>query len=256
MKFGICINPANLQRAIDAGADYVEFGASGISAMSDEDFEALKVKLKETGTKAYSCNGLVPGSIRLTGNDVDFEQIKAYAKKTFARLAEIGIKYCVFGSSSAKNVPEGFSFDKAMEQLVEVAKIFSDEAKKYGQMICIEPLRRGEANIINTVEDGVCWSKLVGRDNFKVMADFYHVYQNEEPLAEIEQFKDHIFHFHMAAPISRDMPLPDRDKEYIEDRIKLLKKIGFNGGMSLECGMPEDPALIKKTLDWFRDLAK
>lgn len=253
MKFGICTS--NLDRVVAAGADYIELGASGLYGMSDEEFAELEKNLAEKGVKAYSCNGLVPGSVRLTGPDVDFTKVKEYAEKTFYRLAKVGIKYCVFGSSGAKNVPEGFSRDEAMKQLVEVAKIFSDEAKKYGQIICIEPLRYAEANIINTVADGVHWSDLVGRDNFKLMADFYHVYQNKEDINDIEKYKDYIFHFHMAAP-ERDMPLPERDAEFIKERIGLLKKIGFNGGVSLECGMPDDPETIKKTLNYFRELAK
>lgn len=69
---------------------------------------------------------MFPGSIKLTGDNVDFEAIQTYVNHAIGRLAQAGIKIGVFGSGGSRRVPENFPREKAWEQLKTVAKILGD----------------------------------------------------------------------------------------------------------------------------------
>jgi sugar phosphate isomerase/epimerase len=217
----------------DYNCDYIELSAQSIYAMSEEEFSALKKRVIAGELRPYAVNGLVPGNIRLTGPDVNYDTVKEYADKCFGRLSELDIKTLVFGSSAAKIVPEGFSMEKAWEQLFEVGRIFSDVAAKYGQRIAVEGLRRAECNIVNTLEDVYYYVKNVNRDNFLMLADFYHMYENGEDISDIKKYKDYLIHCHIAGCKERAVPT-DEEEPFINECIKALKEMDYEGGVSFE----------------------
>lgn len=229
MKFGLC----RMVNEKDFNCDYIELSAQSIYAMSEEEFSALKKRVTAGELYPYAVNGLVPGNIRLTGPDVNYDTVKEYADKCFGRLSELDIKTLVFGSSAAKIVPEGFSMEKAWEQLFEVGKIFSDVAAKYGQRIAVEGLRRAECNIVNTLEDVYYYVKNVNRDNFLMLADFYHMYENGEDISDVKKYKDYLIHCHIAGYIKRAVPTAE-EADFIKECITALKEMGYDGGVSFE----------------------
>ena len=229
MKFGLC----RMENEKKFSADYAELNATAIYQMTDEQFSNLKKRVRSGELYPYAVNGLVPGNIRLTGPDVNYDTVKEYADKCFGRLSELDIKTLVFGSSAAKIVPEGFSMEKAWEQLFEVGKIFSDAAKKYGQRIAVEGLRRAECNIVNTLEDVYYYVKNVNRDNFLMLADFYHMHENGENISDVKKYKDCLIHCHIAGYIKRAVPTAE-EADFIKECITALKEIGYDGGVSFE----------------------
>ncbi len=93
----------------------------------------------------------------------------------------------MFGSSTAKAVPKDFSAEKAWEQLFEAGGIFSDVAKKHGQTVVVEGLNRSEVNTVNTLSDIYYYIKSVDRENFRMLADFYHIYKNGESISDVKK---------------------------------------------------------------------
>lgn len=234
MKIGLCTSEKDvILLARKVGFDFVEINAAG-AVMNDEKYAMLLELLRELPDGfMYSCNGLVPGDVRLTGPEADAKKIRKYAEKSFARLASLGIKLLVFGSSAAKHVPEGFSFDTAMEQLVVAMRIFSDVAAKHGQCICIEPLRYSECNIINTLEDSLDLAKLTDRKNVGAHVDFYHLMQNGERLSKLEDAAEKIIHTHIASPCMRNTPRYDDGADY-RSFFKYLRRGGYDETVSFE----------------------
>ena len=221
MKIGLCTSEKELiLLARKVGFDFVEVNASG-AVMKDEKYAMLLELSRELPDGfMYSCNGLVPGDVRLTGPEADEGKIREYAETSFARLASLGVKMIVFGSSAAKRVPEGFSFDKATEQLVAAMRIFSDEAAKHGQRVCIEPLRYAECNIINTLEDSLELARLTARENVGAHVDYFHLMQNGERLAKLEGAAKKIMHTLEV----KSKELENDLKKLEQDRVKLQNK--------------------------------
>ncbi len=249
MKFGVC-SASKLVKGV--GADYSELPASTVSAMEREEYSELLRAVRNGEIITYSCNGLVPGSVRITG-DINKALVREYVDKTFYRLKELGISILVFGSGAAKNVPEGFSMEKAWDQILEFGHFAAECAGKYGQTIAVEPLCYAEANIINTLEDGARYVNAINRDSFKLLADFYHVNQNKEDLSELEKYKDLLVHVHIAG-LKRGIPETEEDKEYVKSCIRKLKEIGYNGNVSYEGAMTDDLAGVGEMINLFREV--
>lgn len=253
MQFGICTQIENLPRFANTGIDFVEINASAVASKTDEAFAEAKAIAERFPGMVRACNGLVPSTLRLTGPDVDFEKIQAYTEKCFGRLAELGVTTVVFGSSAAKQVPDGFSFEKAMEQLVRVVRIFSDVAKQYGQTVVIEPLNTGECNIINTVADSVALMKAVDRENVRAHVDFYHLMQNGETLSELAPLVQYIPHVHIASPVKRIVPTFD-DGAHYGAFLKTLRDNGFDGTLSYEGKSKLDEEMVHTLMSFLKSL--
>ena len=253
MKFGICTAVENIEKCRAAGVEFIEVNNMKYGTMSDEEFEKALAFSAEKGHLAYASNGLIPGDVRLTGPDVDYDAIRAFCEKSFPRLAKLGVKILVFGSSKAKIVPEGFSFDEAWEQLVNVVRIFSDVAAANDQIVVIEPLRYDECNIINTVEDSVKLAKLADRENVKAHVDFFHLMQNGETLSQLAPLVQYLGHVHIASPVKRTAPTFDDGANY-GAFFKTLRDNGFDGPVSYEGKAVNDPEELKNLMSFLKSL--
>ncbi|MBQ7293360.1 MAG: sugar phosphate isomerase/epimerase [Clostridia bacterium] len=255
MKIGLCESRAKeIKQAYELGFDYVEVSNWAVYSMDDGKYnDMLKLAGELPESFMYACNGLVPPDFRLTGPDVDFDKIKDFAEKSFAKLAKLGVKMLVFGSSKAKIVPEGFSFDKAMEQLVKVTQIFAEAAAKNGQSVCIEPLRTEECNIINTAEDSVKLAKDTGCANVGGHVDYYHLMQNGEKMSKLEGLAKDIVHTHIASPCKRNMPTPDDGADY-KQFFDYLRKGGYDATVSFEGGGDKTPENLKALCTYLKTL--
>ena len=239
MKIGICVASDKAEQALNCGADFFEISATGeVNGVTDESFENLKFKIAGMKIKPYSCNGLIAGNIRLCGKNTDFDLITEYAERSFKRLNDLGVKMLVFGSGAARAVPDGFSYETAYEQLIQVGRIFSGIAARYGQTVAVEPLRRAEVNIINTVSEAVEYIRKVDRENIKLNADFYHMTENGENFESLRSSRDLLAHVHIA----------DRNRNIIKSddisRVRqwgaLLSETEYSGCISYEGAWTDD----------------
>src|SRR5262245_53086191 len=149
MKFGICTKVENAAAVKAAGWDYVEESVQGLlkGQTPDAEWDGLK---RTTGAalSVPAANSLVPGSLPITEPNVTEDALTAYITNVLDRAKKIGIKTLVFGSAAARNVPDGFSRDKAREQIIRFLKNSVVIAKKNDVTLVAEPLNRGESNII------------------------------------------------------------------------------------------------------------
>jgi sugar phosphate isomerase/epimerase len=233
VKVGMCGRLDRLEETKAAGYDYAEVGVSEIAALSDEEFEALRVRLRKLQLPTPVANLFIPKTMKIVGPDVDKEAALTYVKKALDRVALLGVRTVVFGSGGSRRVPDGFSRDEAFAQLVAFAKVIAPEAKRRRITIAVEPLRKEESNIINSAAEGLEWVKAVGHPNFQLMVDFYHLAsENEDPAILLEAGKA-IRHFHIANPKGRAFPFNAAEHDYAP-YFANIKKMGYRGGISVE----------------------
>ena len=255
MKIGLCESRVKeIRQAYEVGFDFVEVSNWAVYTMEDSKYEDM-IKLSKELPEGfmYACNGLVPPDFRLTGPEVDYDKIRDFAEKSFAKLAKLGIKMLVFGSSKAKIVPEGFDFDEAMGQLIKVTQIFGEVAEKNGQRVCIEPLRTEECNIINTAEDSVKLAKDTGCANVGGHVDYYHLMQNGEKMSKLEGLAKDIVHTHIASPCKRNIPTVDDGADYGQF-FNYLRKGGYDATVSFEGGGDKTPENLTALCAYLRSL--
>ena len=109
----------------------------------------------------------------------------------------------------------------------------ADHAEAHGITIAIEPICHREGNILRTVADGLAMAKRVNREGIKVLADLYHVWQENEPMQNIIDAADWLAHVHIAEPVKRSYP--GNDDFDFTDFFTTLKQAGYDGRVSCEC---------------------
>src|SRR4030042_403744 len=264
MRIGFCTNLIATQtdstgrewieKGKESGFDYVELPLAQIVDLNDREFSSLKERVGISGLKCEVCNNFFPGHVRLTGNAVDYGKIEEYLNKALGRAAQLGVKVIVFGSPKSKNVPEGYPMDKAWSQLVELLRHIDPLVRTKGITIVIEPLNKGECNIINTAAEGLQLIKAVDRENIKLLVDYYHLVIEKENPEIILDAGSYIKHIHFANPAGRVYPIEAEDG-YIRF-MNLLKGVGYEGRISVEAYTKDFCHDAKRSVQILRQLAE
>jgi len=235
MRIGCCIEATATERIeylARLGYDYVELFLASLAALPEDEFFAIVDRLGQTGIPCEACCIFYPRTVRLTGPDVDWAQVEEYDRRAIARAAQLGAKVIVFGSSGAKNVPEGFPYDRAWEQIVQAMRIAAPIAAEHGITIVIEPLNQKEANIVLTGAEGLKLAREIDRPSVQLLIDYYHMaLENESPDILLEA-RDAIRHTHISTVPARTYPVAV-EPGYLPFFAN-LKAIGYQGRVSIE----------------------
>jgi D-psicose/D-tagatose/L-ribulose 3-epimerase len=111
MKFGCCLNMVStkpdgtgaewIAELKNSGFDYAELPLSQMMDLSEDDFDQIRNQLLEVGIPCDGCNNFFPASIRLTGEEADYQGFAEVLRK-------IGYDGRISCEASA---PEGFRKD-------------------------------------------------------------------------------------------------------------------------------------------------
>jgi D-psicose/D-tagatose/L-ribulose 3-epimerase len=233
LQIGYCGSIKDIDAAKTAGFDYFELRTSEVAALSLAEYDELAAKLNQVAMPSPVAYWFVPADIKLTGPSIDKAKQGEYLERALSRMSHLGVRVIVFGSSGARNFPEGFSKQEAFDQLVDFGKRTGPIARKYGITIAIEAQRHEESNIINTTQESLQWVNAVNDLNIQLMIDYYHFENEKEDPAVLAKVKDHLRHIHMANPENRVMPLNWEEYKYAPF-FNALRAIGYNQTVGLE----------------------
>ena len=233
---GVCAGFENGGIALESGCSFLEEGVGKI-LMPDkpmEDFDAQLAKLRRANVPGIrSFIYFIPGHLKAVGPDVNHNGIVAYASTAFGRAPRTGARFVVFGSGGSRRIPDGFSPEAARKQFVELCSRLAPEAGKHNMILAVEQLNRGETNFINTLAQAGDVVRAVNHPNFKMVCDIYHALKEGEAPEELVKFGEHIVHCHIAEKEKRTPPGVMGDD--FTPWFRALKKIRYQGGISLEC---------------------
>jgi sugar phosphate isomerase/epimerase len=232
MRFGICTKLETADAVKDAGWDFIEENAQGLFRGLEVSW-AGQIRATTCALSIPAANTLVPGSLKITGPDVNADRLKEYMTRVLERAGQIGTKILVFGSGGARMVPDGFDTAKAKQQIIDFAKMISPIAQKNGVTIVAEPLNRQECNIINTVAEAMEYVHAVDHPNFKCLVDSYHLWMENEPVANVVENMAAIKHVHLADKDGRVAPGLSGSADY-RPLFKALKQGKYEGLISVE----------------------
>lgn len=247
--FGACrpFRDAALMKSV--GYDFMECGAAStfIPTKGAEEWKKQKDMLLSLPIPVRSCNGFIPGTFRLTGPKADFAPALDYAETILRRAEEVGTECIVFGSAGARNVPGDYlaatragqpDVEKGVRQYTEFCRQLAGRVADLKKVsVVIEPLRPNESNIVNYVWQGVRICEDVGSPRLEMLADIFHMMMGRESADSIILAGSRLRHCHIASYGTRlfpgsDSAAVDRLRPYFD----ALRKIGYTGGMSCECG--------------------
>lgn len=230
MKFGICGSTGLAVAAAAGGWEYIEENAQGM-------FRGLELDWQRPAKAALpvpSVNSMLPGSLKITGPDARHEPLLDYMGRLLARAAVSGVDIVVFGSGGARMVPDGWDRQTAVSQIASFLSAVAPIAMQNGVTIVIEPLNRGECNIINTVAEAMTYVHKVDHPNIRCLVDSYHLWLEDEPLSNVEAAMPWIAHAHVADRDGRVAPGESGASDY-KPLFGVLKRAGYDRLISVEC---------------------
>jgi sugar phosphate isomerase/epimerase len=168
-KIGICTNLSNWKILEAAGYSYLEETVQNfLVPLEDESvFNKNLEQLNLAGLPVPVLNGFIPGKLKSVGPEALHDDILKYAETAFRRAQIVGVKNIVFGSGGSRKVPDGFSWEEALEQFTDLCCKMAPVAEKYDVIIDLEPLNKGECNLLNLVADGGKIVRNVNHKNFR-----------------------------------------------------------------------------------------
>ena len=237
--FGACRGFGDAPLMKELGYDFIEGGVAHALQpdKSDEEWKRRRDEVRALPIPLRSCNGFLPGKFRLTGEKASFDKPLKYAEKACRRADEVGLKTIVFGSGGARNAPKGFPKEKAVEQFVDFCKRLAGRIADCKVCVVLEPLQPKEANYLNFVREGRELCERIGSPRIRLLADIFHMLQGGEGAQSIEQTTPELLrHCHIAEKGPRTAPGLSSDGSQFAPYFAALKKIGYEGGVSCECG--------------------
>ena len=235
MQIGFCTDPATLASLpFRPECDFIEGHVVNFLTPEapDADFAPRAAALAACGYPMPAANVLLPAALKCSGPAIDYARLDRYAHTVFRRCKEIGMTYIVFGSAGARMVPEGFSLNAAFEQYVDILRQFAPLAEENGVTIVVEPLNRGECNLVNTILEGAEAVRRANCNSVKLLVDLFHMLRNGESPDDILKVGPLIRHAHLAE--NKDRAAPGINGENFRPFLRALRKVGYNDRLALE----------------------
>jgi sugar phosphate isomerase/epimerase len=234
MQIGVCTSIKNAATVKAAGAHFVEEHICNFLMPSEPD-SAFATNLQAARAAALplpAANCFLPPAMKCVGPDVDTKRILEHAETAFRRAHQVGMQILVFGSGVARMAPEGFSTARAFEQYVELLKLLGPVAARHSVTMVVEPLNRGECNIVNSVTEGAEATLRCGHPSVRLLADIYHMLLEDEPPAAIVQHGTLLAHVHVAEKADRASPGTKGDD--FRPYLKALRNVGYDARIAME----------------------
>lgn len=236
-----------------AGFDFVEFPLALLSTLPIEECQQTARRLDSLGLGADSCCNMFPASIRITGPGRDWQAARQYLDGAFERLALLGVKKVVFGSSGARNLPEGTTPEDGFRQVIDfVGEVVLPYLEANRMVLAMEPIGSYEANFINTLDDGMRVVRGVHHPRVRLLADSVHVlYEGEDPRHLID-YAPHLEHIHVCEA-ERALPLGQMS-EGLQAFLSALQAAGYDKTLSFEpipYALPDMRAALNTVKSWF-----
>ena len=143
---------------------------------------------------------------------------------------------------------EDIPSEETWQLAIDAFKEVSDYAAPRGVTIILEPVNWLQCNFINSTEEGRKVVDLVGRDNFKIMLDLFHMnIQDRDIIEEILISKGYFTYVHVC---DRNRLYPGNSSFDFEKIMKSLKATEFNEWISVEVlQVPDGETCIKKSAE-------
>ncbi|WP_274362928.1 sugar phosphate isomerase/epimerase family protein [Paenibacillus thermotolerans] len=231
------------------GFDYIE---APISALQVEDNKQLRMMISKyinSPIPVKALNLFFPRDMKVVGPDVDWRRVRNYNARVADALARIGAEIAVFGSGGSRKFPDGWGRARADEQMLILLRDIAGEFAGTGITLAIEPLNRKETNLINSVAEGVAFAKLINAEPIRVLADFYHMDEEQEDYQTLIEQKDWLAHIHIADTGRRS---PGTGLYPYDTFVEKLKEAGYAGMISAECSVTEPDLELPASLAFMR----
>jgi sugar phosphate isomerase/epimerase len=233
MRFGCCVSPDQIDIVARAGFDFCELPAAAVQPL-DDDAAALPAlrALAAAPLRPEAFNVLVPPTLPLVGPSVDHDALRAYLRRAFTRMVQLGGAVVVLGSGGARRIPETMPRAQALDQLAESLALAADEAGRAGIELALEHLNQKECNVFTTVAECQAFIEQRGLSGLRLLADLHHLELEHEPLSSVIAAAPLLAHVHVADGGRRAPGVGGYDYPGF---MAALHEVGYDRRISAEC---------------------
>jgi sugar phosphate isomerase/epimerase len=184
---------AKIERAAELKALGAQFIVESVADFlmpfaSDAAFAPNLAKARAAPLPIRGCNSFMRDpSLVCVGPRADPARVLAYADTAFARLRALGGEYVVFGSNTARRIPEGWDKPRADAQFVALLHAMAPLAAAHGITVGVEMQRAQECNYLNHIDEVVAVVAPVNHPNIRVLADLFHMRVMGDSPASLEK---------------------------------------------------------------------
>ena len=209
------------------GASAVELNGGNLAGRKKEITDALKGTTIKVGAICGGYSGVL-----ISPDKTERDKVISTLKETLTAAADWGAAGVI--AVPAFNHHKQLIGKEARAALVETLKPICEHAAKVGTHVLLEPLNRKEAYFLRQLADAASICRDVGSPGAGMMGDFYHMYFEEtSDQGAFMSAGEYLHHVHLGS-IKRK--LPGQDARNFVDGFRGLKRIGYQGCVSLECG--------------------
>ncbi|MEE3072619.1 MAG: sugar phosphate isomerase/epimerase family protein [Pseudomonadota bacterium] len=255
MRFGWCHPASDTAMLADTGFDFIELPLAGFGLEDAASLTAAKAMVRDFPLPVGAFNYFMPQDMRVVGPDVDETRVRSYLARAAELMAQTQAGIVVYGSGWARNLCAGLSRARQEEQFLQSLEWAADAVKGTGITVVIEPLNLKESDIATSVDEATGFAKTVNRDEIRVLADFYHMDEEQEPFDTLIRNADWLRHVHLA---DTGRHHPGSGSYPYAAFFSALKTAGYTGRLSVECkpAGPEDHASALQFLQSAWDAAE
>lgn len=241
---------------LDMGFDGFEVDGKVLVTQFDE----VKSACEQTGMKISStCNGY-EGWIGDIDESKRHQAIKEISE-ILEKLSELGGTGIVVPAAWGMwSYPHFQKFPRTTEEDFEIVsdslKQLNEVAKRTNTFIYLEPLNRYQDHMINVLADSRKYIQENGFENVKIIADFYHMNQEEDNISEsLIDNADFVSHIHLA---DSHRYAPGTGSIDFKKHFDTLKTINYDGWMVYECLMrgSDNVETYQNSIDYIKENLK
>jgi sugar phosphate isomerase/epimerase len=242
MRFGCCTafqgtddDLARIETLAGLGYHYVELPVGCLHVEGDpEAFYAVRRALNRAALAPEALNCLLPGDLKVVGDEVDWPRVERYVALSLDRAEEVGARVVVFGSGAARRIPEGYPTDDALHQVRYFLGICADYAGSL--VVSVEPLSATQTNTLNLLSDVSLMVREIGRPEVRVTPDSVHMDHAGESWDEITAAADLLAHVHIG---DRGGAVPGTAEADLPGFLETLARAGYDSRISVECRLDD-----------------
>jgi sugar phosphate isomerase/epimerase len=244
---------AALDRAAELKAGGADFVVEQVARLlmpdrPDADFAPVRERVAAAPLPVLGCNSFLRDPrLRCTGPDADHPRVLAFAETAFRRLAAIGGEYIVFGSNTARQLPEGWAKARGDEQFIALLRAMGPLAARHGIMVAVEAQQASECNYLNHLDEVVEVVAAANQPAIRVLADLFHMARMGDSPVELVRAAPWVGVVELAENARRTLPGVEGDD--FRPCFAALAAGGYSGRMDIEAdGTPGQIAAAFATL--------
>lgn len=233
-ELGIITDLTHADTARRAGADYVEPTIVG-NVLIDLGEGRWALNPEATGGDlAPSSAILFPADVRTSDPAFPTAAVEDYLHQVMPAVRRVSRPgaFVVLGSGASRTSPDGVDREQALERLALSIAAAHAIAAEHELDVLLEPLHRGETDLVNSLAEAVAFLDAHGLQKVRVVADLFHIMREGESFDVVREHVGRVGHVHVA---DTDRLPPGQGDWPIGPFLRTLREAGYDGHVSIEC---------------------